>query len=796
MNNPTSTSNSSTNSDRPWLDASKDRPNRLALLMGEMTLEEKVGQLGSIWLGFNAPRDEEGEEEHPVDNVPVFAEVAQPLSWEEATKNGLGQFTRVFGTTPISAADGARKLIGLQTRLTNETRLGIPAIAHEECLTGFTTMGATSFPTPLGMAATFNPAIIETATRVIGRDMKSLGIHQGLSPVLDVVRDYRWGRVEETFGEDPYLSGMCATAYVKGLEAEGIVSTLKHFFGHSASKAARNHAPVSMGWRELYDFMLPPFEMAISEGKARSVMNSYTDIDGLPAAADPKIFTEILRNQLKFDGTVVSDYWAISFLEIMHLVAGDRGAAGALALIAGIDVELPATRCYGDALIELVKNGELSEEYVDRALIRVLNQKFELGLLDADWTPTKDVTANLESVELDTPDNRRVALNAARESVILLENNSKILPIDPTKNQYPKIAIVGPCSTDGGAFLGCYSFSNHVMAMTPGLGLGIEVPSIFESISKIFPHSSVTSYAAVPVKEKDESGIPQARNAVDESDLAIIVVGDRAGLFGRGTSGEGNDVADLKLPGSQAELLEHCLQSKTPVIVVSVSGRPYALEAVSGRAAAIIQAFMPGEEGGTAIAEVIAGLINPSGRLPVEIPSTPTGQPSTYLHPRYGQPGLGMSPIDSIPLFTFGHGLGYSNFEYSQFSLSSTSITTDGFFDATVFIKNVGSQAGAEVVQLYFTDPVAQVARPVIALLGFHKIELKPNESKKITFYVHTDRLAYHGAEVVRIVDPGMIKVHVGASSSDLKATKPIEITGQIRVVSAQRELITRVSVE
>jgi beta-glucosidase len=242
-------------------------------------------------------------------------------------------------------------------------------------------------------------------------------------------------------------------------------------------------------------------------------------------------------------------------------------------------------------------------------------------------------------------------------------------------------------------------------------------------------------------------------------------------------------------------MLEQCLQSKTPVIVVSVSGRPYALESVSGRAAAIVQAFMPGEEGGTAIAEVITGVTNPSGRLPVEIPSTPTGQPSTYLHPRYGQPGLGMSPVDSIPLFTFGHGLSYTSFEYSAFALSTTEIATDGKFEASVTIKNVGNRAGSEVVQLYFTDPVAQVARPIIQLLGFEKIHLAAGESKKVTFHVHSDRLAYHGADVIRIVDPGVMKIHVGASSTDLKDTKLLTITGSIREVTAQRKLITEVTV-
>ncbi len=787
-----STSESKQVKDAAWHDLSKSPEARVAALMAEMTLEEKVGQLGSIWSEFNLPKDDGGTEDSPVDNVPIFAEVAQPQEWSVVTKNGLGQLTRVFGTLPTTVKDGIKKVVNAQTRLTSETRLGIPAVVHEECLTGFTTMGATSFPTPLGLAATFDPAIIEKVTRVIGRDMKSVGVHQGLSPVLDVVRDYRWGRVEETFGEDPYLAGICATAYVKGLESQGIVSTLKHFFGHSASKAARNHGPVSMGWRELYDFMLPPFEMAVTEGKARSVMNSYTDVDGLPAGADPKIFTEILRNQMKFTGTVVSDYWAISFLEIMHNVAGTAGEAGALALIAGIDTELPATRCYGDGLIELIRSGKLSEEYVDRALVRVLNQKLELGLLDPDWTPTKHITADLETVDLDTPANRQVALDAAREGVILLSNKDNFLPL---VQQYEKIVIVGPCGDDGAAFLGCYSFANHVMAMTPGSGLGIEVPSIYESIAKKFTGSQVTAISGVPVKEVDPSGIEKARAAVDGADLAIVVVGDRAGLFGRGTSGEGNDVSDMALPGSQAELLSRCLDSKTPVIVVSVSGRPYALENVQGRAAAIIQAFMPGEEGGTAIAEVISGAINPSGRLPVEIPSTPTGQPSTYLHPKYGQPGLGISPVDSIPLFTFGHGLSYTQFEYSSLALSSQSISTNGEFVASATVKNVGKVAGSEVVQLYFRDPVAEVARPVIQLLGFARVDLLPGASKKLDFYVHTDRLAYHGREVKRIIDAGVIQVHLGASSTDIKDSKNIQITGPTREVGPQRKLLTDVTV-
>ncbi len=772
---------------KPWTDTRKSKEERISLLLSEMTIEEKFGQLGSIWLGFNERQPDLGEV-HNVDNVPVINEVSQPVEWEDVARDGLGHITRVFGTKPISVKDGVAKLIEYQTKLIRETRLGIPAIIHEECLTGFTTLGATVFPTPLGLATSFNADLIQRVSAAIGRDMKSVGVHQGLSPVLDVVRDYRWGRVEETFGEDPYLVSIASTAFVQGLESEGIVSTLKHFLGHSASRGARNHGPVSMGLRELYDFLLPPFEMAIRIGKSRSVMNSYTDVDGVPVASDPKMLTSILRDELGFEGTVVSDYWAISFLELMHQVAGSPAEAGALALIAGINVELPSTRCYGDELIAQTKAGKFDIAIVDRSVRRVLEQKLELGLLDATWTPEQDISADLETKNLDSEENRAIALDAARESVVLLLNEEKLLPL---RSLYKNIVVVGPCADDGAAFLGCYSFSNHVLGMVPNAGLGVEVPSIYESIVKAFPESNVNVVAGCPVKDFDLTGIPAAKDAVDLADLAIVVVGDRAGLFGRGTSGEGNDVADLKLPGAQAELLDVCLSSSTPVIVISVSGRPYSFSNVAGRARAMLQAFMPGEEGGTAIAEVIKGSINPSGRLAVEIPLTPSGQPSTYLHSKYGQPGLGISPVDSIPLFTFGHGLTYSEFEYSDFSISAETVDTDGEFEVEVSIKNLSSRAGAEVVQLYFSDPVAQVARPLIQLLGYSKVNLEAGEKKKITFLVHADRLAYHGREGSRIIDPGEIRIHVGRSSSAIEYTTSISLIGKIRVVPSNRQLVT-----
>lgn len=775
---------------RPWENVSLSLEDRVSLLMGEMTIEEKVGQLGSIWLGFSTSTD--GDAPLDADNVPVIVEVSKQLSWEENTKHGLGHFTRIFGTSPITAGDGIKKVIDYQRRLISETRLGIPATVHEECLTGFTAMGATTFPTPLGLAATFSEETIETVANVIGRDMRSVGVHHGLSPVLDLVRDYRWGRTEETMGEDPYLSALAGSAYVRGIEKNGVVATLKHFAGHSSSRVARNHGPVSMGWREMYDFMLPPFELAIRESKVGSVMNSYTDVDGIPCASSVELLSKVLHDELGFDGVVVSDYWAISFLEHMHQVAGSKAEAAILALKAGIDVELPATRCYGDDLVDAVRKGLIEEFYVDRACRRVLLQKAQQGLLDANWDPAQDISASADSVNLDSEENRKVALRAARESVILLQNNDNVLPL---KNKKIKIAIIGPCADDGAAFLGCYSFANHVMAQSKNLGMGIEVPSLKVALSKLLPESEISFVTGVPIKDFDTSGIEAAKKVVNSSDFAIYVVGDRAGLFGRGTSGEGNDVPDLKLPGAQAELLSSCLDSKVPGIIVSVSGRPYALGDFAGRAKAIIQAFMPGEEGGTAIAEVITGAISPSGRLPVEIPATIMGQPSTYLQPKYGTAGLGMSPVDSIPLFTFGHGLTYTTFEYENLSVSSDQVETNGEFTVAVEVRNSGDFTGVEVVQLYFSDPVAQIARPVIQLLGFARVILEPGEKKSITFKVHTDRLSYVGADYTRIMDPGKISISVGTSRSNLLFTKDIEITGPIRQVPFNRVMRTPVSI-
>src|SRR5579859_5388929 len=367
-----------------WRDPARPAEERVADLLGRMTLEEKIAQLGSVWMGASG----DGDGVAPMQDE--FFIYDQP-PFEEQIKNGLGHLTRVYGTRPVDAAAGVRALTSLQARVVGANRLGIPAVAHEECLTGLAAWGATIFPTPLAWGASFDPALVGEMSAAFGATMHAVGVHQGLAPVLDVTRDYRWGRTEETIGEDPFLVGTIGTAYVRGLQASGVQATLKHFAGYTASRAGRNMAPVSMGPRELADVILVPFEMALRLGGARSVMPTYIDIDGIPASADPWLLTTLMRDDYGFDGVVVSDYYAVSFLELQHAVADDPGHAGLLALTAGMDVELPGTRCFGEPLLELAAAGGVPAEVIDRATARVLRQKLDLGLLDPGWSPKPEL---------------------------------------------------------------------------------------------------------------------------------------------------------------------------------------------------------------------------------------------------------------------------------------------------------------------------------------------------------------------------------------------------------------------
>lgn len=766
-----------------WQNPSVSATDRVEALIAAMTLDEKVAQLYGVWVGASSDGGEVAPHQRDLEQT-VDLDALLPL--------GLGQLTRPFGSQPVDAAIGALSLLRTQERIMAGSRFGIPAIAHEECLAGFAAWGATAYPVPLSWGATFDSALTERMAAQIGADMRSVGIHQGLAPVLDVVRDARWGRVEETIGEDPYLVGTIGTAYVRGLESTGVIATLKHFVGYSASKAGRNLAPVSIGPRELADVLLPPFEMVLRDTAVRSVMNSYSDLDGVPTAADASLLTDLLRDTWGFQGTLVADYFSVAFLSLLHGVASDLGDAAGLALKAGIDVELPTIHAFAEPLKKALADGRVPESLIDRALRRVLLQKLDLGMLDPDFSPTPPA---LEGVDLDTADalrgridldtaaNRELARELAEAAIVLLSNDGTLPLQKPAR-----IAVIGPNATEPLAVLGCYSFPTHVGVKHPEVDHGIELPTLLEALEREFPGSELTHVQGTSVDGGETAEFDDGVSAAKAADVVIVALGDRSGLFGRGTSGEGCDVESLTLPGAQQQLLDAVLDSGTPTVVALLCGRPYSLGGAPKRASAIVQTFFLGQEGTVAIAGVLSGRVNPSGKLPVSVPATPGAQPSTYLAAPLAR-DTSVSNIDTAPAFAFGHGLSYSSFEWSDLRSPHDSVAIDGTVELSLRVRNSSERAGAEVVQLYLHDPVASVVRPVQRLIGFTRLQLDAGESVTVTVTVPTDVTSFTGSAGVRIVEPGEIVLGFGHSSSDIPLTHTVTLTGETRQVDHTREL-------
>ncbi|NQX05000.1 glycoside hydrolase family 3 C-terminal domain-containing protein [Rathayibacter sp. VKM Ac-2856] len=753
---------------RDWRDRSLSALERARLLTAELTLEEKAAQLGSVWL---------------TDSADDFAPKLEggPDSAADPFAGGLGQLTRVFGTEPVSVPEGVRRLRELQERVVSSQRLGIPAIAHEECLTGLAAYGATAFPTPLAWAATFDEDLVGEMAEAIGSDMRALGIHQGLAPVVDVVKDYRWGRVEETLGEDPYLVSQLGAAYVAGLESTGVIATLKHFAGYAASRGARNHAPVSMGPRELADTVLPPFEAALRHGGARSVMTSYTDIDGVPSSASAHLLTTILRERWGFEGTVVADYWAVPFLQAMHHVAVDTADAGRLAIRAGVDVELPQTAAYGE-LPRLIREGVVDERDLDRSVERHLRHKFEAGLLDGGPL----VPDGAESVDLDSARNRAISLRIAEESVVLLRDDD----VRGLLGAASTIAVVGPAADRFRSLVGCYAFPNHVLSKHPGHELGIEIPTALTALRAEFGDERVRFAAGGSITSADTSSIAEAVEVAGSSDAAVVVVGDVAGLFGDGTSGEGCDAADLRLPGAQDELVQAVLATGVPTVLVVLSGRPYALGEY-GAARGVVQAFFPGADGAAAVAGVLSGRVSPTGRLPVQIPRHPSAS-TTYLQPSLGLSNPGITALDATPLHPFGFGLTRGDIAHEALTAPAV-LATDGSLDAAVTIRNSGEDT-VEVVQLYAGYPTSPVVRPTVQLIGYARVPIAAGESLTVHFHVEAARLASTGVDGALSVDPGPLRLIAGPSAADAAQTADVALTGERRVL-AERALRTPWSV-
>ncbi|HYF20517.1 MAG TPA: glycoside hydrolase family 3 N-terminal domain-containing protein, partial [Ramlibacter sp.] len=692
-----------------YRDARLDPAERTRDLLARMTLREKVAQLRAIWL-----KPQPGGRYQVWDRM-----VEQGTDPGVLLADGIGQVTRPFGTVPVEPADGWQSLRAVQRFLRHQTRLGIPALPHDECLAGFMAQGATQFPSPLNMGSTWDPPLVEEVAAIIGRQMRAAGSLQGLAPVADVVRDARWGRVEECLGEDPYLVGLFVTHYVRGLQQgdlrRGVVATLKHFAGHSAGEGGRNLAPVHCGPRELSDVFLLPFEMAVRLAGCDSVMSAYHDIDGEPASASHWLLTEVLRGRWGFQGTVVADYNIVRYLETKHRIGADRAAVSAAALRAGMDVELPTSESFMHGLETAIGRGELEETVVDQAVARVLLQKFRLGLFEEDFDRGEP------PVSLRVPGDAAVARRVAEASLVLLKNDG-VLPIAAGAR---RIAVIGPNAFDQLALFGNYNYPTNVFARYEHQEVPRFAATVHEKVVERFGADRVraaqgcrilngryrkvqhtqqgpTPDPTVRTISDDASGIPEAVALARESDVAVLVLGDRAGHFQTGTVGEGTDVDDISLTPVQRQLAQAVLDTGTPTVVVLVCGRPLALGDIADRAAAILLAWFPGDEGAGAIAAALAGDLNPGGKTPVSFTRSAGAQPFFYNHKALS---AGLPLLDHFgAVFPFGHGLSYTRFELDALSVPRTPVGVDDTITVACELRNTGSREGDEVVQLYVRD--------------------------------------------------------------------------------------------
>jgi beta-glucosidase len=773
----------------PYLDPALPVGDRVADLLGRMTPEEKLAQLGSLWV-FEV----------------LDGDRVDPGRAQERLGAGIGQITRVAGATSFAMPVVARLANEIQRFLVERTRLGIPAIVHEECLHGLVARDAVCFPQSIGLAAAWDPELVERLASSFARQLRAMGAHQGLAPIFDVARDPRWGRIEETYGEDPYLIAALGVAYVRGLQ-EGagapVLATGKHMVGHGLPEGGMNRAPAHIGPRELRDVYLWPFEAAVREAGMRSMMHAYEDVDGVPCVASRELFTTTLRDEWGFDGIVVSDYAGIDELVESHAVVGDLAAAAALALQAGIDVELPSTVAFGAPLAQALAEGAVDRALVDRSVARVLAVKFELGLFEDPY-----VDADAAGPPLDA--DRVLAREAARASIVLLQNDGTL----PLRTDLATIAVVGPNADSARNLLGDYAHIAHIetlleMRENP---IGFPVPedlslsdtlerrsTILDAIRERGAFAEVRFAAGGDVLDATDAEIAEAVDAARGADVAIVVVGERSGLTLDCTCGEMRDRMELELPGRQEELVAAVAATGTPVVLVLVAGRPLAIPEAAGRAAAVVEAWVPGDEGAAAIADVLFGDADPGGKLPVTVPRHVGQVPIYYAHkPSGGRSHWHGDYVDGshLPLWPFGHGLSYTRFALHGPEVDRATLTLGDDVAISVEVENVGERAGDEVVQLYVRDEEASVTRPVKELRGFRRVRLDPGERRRVTFRLAAEQLAFTGLDGSLVLEPGRVRLMVGTSSADLPCQAEVELTGEAAVLARRSRYLTEVAVD
>jgi beta-glucosidase len=772
-----------------YKDANRSVSERVDDLMSRMTLVEKAQQLTSVWI-YEILRDFRFNQDK-----------AAPLMRE-----GIGQITRLGGASNLLPSVAARTANEIQRYLVEQTRLGIPAILHEEACSGLLTRAANVFPQAIGIGAAFEPELAEEMGRIIRTQMMAMGARQALAPLLDITRDPRWGRTEETYGEDRYLTAQMGTSYIRGLQSDrledGILATGKHFVGYGMSEGGMNWAPVHIPQRELLETYLYPFEAAVREAGLRSIMPGYHEIDGIPCHTNRWLLQDVLRDQWGFDGLVVSDYFAINMIYDYHGAAADKDDAARMALEAGVDVELPSTDCYAAPLVEAVEKGLVDPALVDKTVRRVLEMKFRLGLFEKPYVDEEGVEARF-----DTAGNRAFSRQAAEKSIVLLKNDG-ILPLSRAKR---KIAVIGPNADSVRNMLGDYTYPSHIESQIDQITdnfAGTAVPedrvsvedampamdTVLEGLRKAVAGSEVELLYAkgcdvLPLPgqsaEAARAGFDEAVAIARAADVVLLVLGDKAGLITDCTSGEARDCASLDLPGEQRALLRAVHAAGKPVVLVLITGRPYTLVWEDAHLSAIVEAWFPGEEGAAAIVGVLFGDTNPGGKLPITFPRS-TGQiPVFYSHrPSGGRSNWKIDYVDESvqPLYPFGHGLSYTTFGYSGLSIPET-VPVDGTCEVSVTVANTGTVAGEEVVQLYLHDCLSDVTRPVQELSGFKRVALVPGEKKRVTFRVSTDQLGFYDRDMRFVVEPGDLEVMVGTSSADIRERGVIRLTGEKREV-------------
>lgn len=759
-----------------YKDASKSPDERVTDLLSRMTLEEKAAQMMGVWN----------------DKKETLIDEAGNFDLEKAKRcyvhgNGIGQVGRPSDAGKDEEASHEAGFNARQTvELTNaiqkffieHSRLGIPVIFHEECLHGLASKWATSFPQPIGLGGTFNPELVEKLYAMTAEETRVRGGHQALTPVVDVARDPRWGRVEETFGEDPYLVAQLGVASVKGFQGDAefnnrkhVMATLKHFAAHGEPESGMNCGPVNISERVLRETFLMPFKEAIDEANVVSVMASYNEIDGIPSHANEWLLKDVLRDEWGFKGFVVSDYYAV--LELFdreathgHFVAKDRKQAAELAVKAGVNIELPEPDCYLN-IVELVNEGRITEEMLDSLVGPMLYWKFKMGLFDDPYLDPEEAEKISGSDK-----NKALALQAAQEVITLLKNEGNILPIDPSSTK--KVAVVGPNATR--SLLGGYSGSPKTnITILEGIKAKAETHNIevvYSEGCKITIGGRWEEDAVVvPTPEENRKSIAKAVADVKDVDVIVLAIGgnDQTSRESWAKNHMG-DRTDLNLIGEQDELVNAMVATGKPVIALVVNGRPLSINNIAEKVPGIFECWYLGQEGGNAVADVLFGDVNPGGKLPISIPKSVGQLPIYYNYKPSARRGYLFD--DANPLFTFGYGLSYTSFEFSNVKLADQSIDVDGSTSVTVEVTNTGEREGSEVVQMYIRDCFSSVTRPVKELKGFKKVWLKPGEAKTVSIPIHKKSLAFHNVRMDYVVEPGDFEIMIGNSSRDEDLTQ------------------------